>query len=96
MQSITHNKNEWLHQGELIMKNSIRYPATLLIAPVASAMLVTQAPAQQGEPIKIGTSLPLTGPRSVNGEKHRKGFVLCVEMINERGVACSTGRWSSS
>jgi branched-chain amino acid transport system substrate-binding protein len=59
--------------------------AGLLIAPVALALLATQAPAQQGEPIKIGTSLPLTGGRSVNGEKHRKGFVLCVEMINAKG-----------
>lgn len=67
------------------MKNWIRYPSRLLIAPVAFAMLATEAPAQQGDAIKIGTSLPLTGPRSVNGEKHRKGFVLCVEMINERG-----------
>ena len=67
------------------MKKRIRYPATLLIAPVAFALLATEAPAQQGEPIKVGTSLPLTGGRSVNGEKHRKGFVLCVEMINEKG-----------
>ena len=67
------------------MKSWIRHSSTLLIAPLAFAMLVTEAPAQQGEPIKVGTSLPLTGGRSVNGEKHRKGFVLCVEMINEKG-----------
>jgi branched-chain amino acid transport system substrate-binding protein len=67
------------------MSNRILYTAPLLIAAVALAMLPTPAPAQQGEPIKVGTSLPLTGTRSVNGEKHRKGFVLCVEMINERG-----------
>jgi branched-chain amino acid transport system substrate-binding protein len=67
------------------MSHGIRHTARLLIAPVALALLATEAPAQQGEPIKIGTSLPLTGGRSVNGEKHRKGFVLCVEMINEKG-----------
>jgi branched-chain amino acid transport system substrate-binding protein len=67
------------------MTNWIPYTARLLVVPVALAMLATEAPAQQGEPIKIGTSLPLTGGRSVNGEKHRKGFVLCVEMINEKG-----------
>ena len=67
------------------MPNWIPHTARFLIAPVALALLATEAPAQQGEPIKIGTSLPLTGSRSVNGEKHRKGFVLCVEMINESG-----------
>jgi branched-chain amino acid transport system substrate-binding protein len=67
------------------MPNWIPHTARFLIAPAALAMLATEAPAQQGEPIKIGTSLPLTGSRSVNGEKHRKGFVLCVEMINEKG-----------
>ena len=67
------------------MPNWIPHTARFLIAPVALALLATEAPAQQGEPIRIGTSLPLTGSRSVNGEKHRKGFVLCVEMINESG-----------
>ncbi|MGH6903586.1 MAG: ABC transporter substrate-binding protein, partial [Geminicoccaceae bacterium] len=67
------------------MSNRILYTAPLLIAAVALAMLPTPAPAQQGEPIRVGTSLPLTGTRSVNGEKHRKGFVLCVEMINDKG-----------
>jgi len=67
------------------MSKRILYTARLVVAPVALALLATEAPAQQGEPIKIGTSLPLTGGRSVNGEKHRKGFVLCVEMINENG-----------
>jgi branched-chain amino acid transport system substrate-binding protein len=59
--------------------------ARLLVLPLAVAMLSGPAPAQEGEPIKIGTSLPLTGGRSVNGEKHRKGFILCTEMINEKG-----------
>ena len=67
------------------MPHWLQYTARILIAPVALGMLATAAPAQQGEAIKIGTSLPLTGGRSVNGEKHRKGFVLCVEMINEKG-----------
>jgi branched-chain amino acid transport system substrate-binding protein len=67
------------------MSNWIPYTARFLIGPVALALSATAAPAQEGEPIKIGTSLPLTGGRSVNGEKHRKGFVLCVEMINDNG-----------
>ncbi len=52
---------------------------------MAAAVFTTTAFAQTGEPIKIGSSLPLTGGKSVNGEKHRKGFVTCVEMINEKG-----------
>ena len=52
---------------------------------MAAAIFTTTAFAQTGEPIKIGSSLPLTGGKSVNGEKHRKGFVTCVEMINDKG-----------
>lgn len=54
-----------------------------LLVMAAIAFAASSATAQ--EPIKIGSSLPLTGGKSVNGEKHRKGFVTCVEMINEKG-----------
>lgn len=37
------------------------------------------------EPIKIGASLPLTGPFSVSGEGHRQGYELCIDLVNERG-----------
>lgn len=56
-----------------------------LIVASTMAMLATAASAQTGEPIKIGSSLPLTGGKSVNGEKHRKGFVTWAEMVNEKG-----------
>lgn len=39
----------------------------------------------EGEPIRIGTSLPLTGEFSVPAVKHRDGFQLCVDLINEAG-----------
>jgi branched-chain amino acid transport system substrate-binding protein len=39
----------------------------------------------EGEPIVIGASLPLTGGFSVNGEKHKEGYELCVDLINEKG-----------
>lgn len=55
------------------------------ILVMVAAVFATTAFAQTGEPIKIGSSLPLTGGKSINGEKHRKGFVTCVEMINEKG-----------
>ena len=42
-------------------------------------------PEASGDPIRIGTSLPLTGEFSVPAVKHRDGFQLCVDLINERG-----------
>jgi len=39
----------------------------------------------EGDPIRIATSLPLTGEFSVPAIKHRDGFQLCVDLINERG-----------
>ena len=38
-----------------------------------------------GEPIIAATSLPLTGEFSIPAELHRKGYQLCVDLINERG-----------
>ncbi len=35
--------------------------------------------------IVIGASLPMTGGFSVNGVKHREGYELCVDLINEKG-----------
>lgn len=45
----------------------------------------TQPAEGSGDPIRIGTSLPLTGEFSVPAVKHRDGFQLCVDLINERG-----------
>jgi branched-chain amino acid transport system substrate-binding protein len=39
----------------------------------------------EGEPIVIGASLPMTGGFSVNGQKHKEGYELCVDLINEKG-----------
>jgi branched-chain amino acid transport system substrate-binding protein len=38
-----------------------------------------------GEPIVIGASLPLTGGFSVNGQKHKEGYELCVDLLNQAG-----------
>ncbi|KAA9006775.1 amino acid ABC transporter substrate-binding protein [Histidinibacterium aquaticum] len=53
----------------------------LLAGTAAVAVLATGAAAE----IKIGASLPLTGAFSIAGEKHRRGYELCVDLINERG-----------
>lgn len=59
-------------------------------APVATP--AEEAPAAAGESagsdsdaIVIGASLPMTGGFSVNGVKHKEGYELCVDLINERG-----------
>ena len=41
--------------------------------------------AAEAEPIKIGSSLPLTGGFSIPGTKHQQGYELCVAEINARG-----------
>ena len=38
-----------------------------------------------GEAIRIGASLPLTGEFSIPGSKHRDGYEFCVDKINEAG-----------
>ena len=38
-----------------------------------------------GEPIIVGASLPLTGGFSVNGQKHKEGYELCVDLLNQSG-----------
>jgi branched-chain amino acid transport system substrate-binding protein len=50
---------------------------------VAAAMIGLPAMAQ--DPIKIGSSLPLTGGFAVTGTKHKEGFEMCVKMINDAG-----------
>lgn len=59
----------------------------LLTILLILTLLVAVAPtlAQDGDPIVIGTSLPLTGTFSIAGEKHSEGYQLCVDTINEMG-----------
>ncbi len=64
-------------------------------APTAEAPVATNPPAAQPTtevvpttealPIKIGTSLPLTGEFSITGTKHQAGYQLCVDLINQGG-----------
>lgn len=65
------------------MSNRFAWIAGGLAAAGALAMLANAAAAQQ--PIKIGSSLPLTGGFSVTGQKHKEGFEMCIKMINEAG-----------
>ncbi|MBJ3775449.1 amino acid ABC transporter substrate-binding protein [Acuticoccus mangrovi] len=55
-----------------------------LLAAAAAVAMTAGAVAQEG-PIKIGASLPLTGNFSIAGQKHRQGYQLCIDLINEKG-----------
>jgi branched-chain amino acid transport system substrate-binding protein len=43
------------------------------------------APVLAAEPVKIGASLPITGGFAINGQKHKDGYQLCVDLINQGG-----------
>ncbi len=51
--------------------------------PTSSATTATTA--GEVKPIKIGTSLPLTGARSVPGNAAKMGYEVWVDMVNEKG-----------
>jgi branched-chain amino acid transport system substrate-binding protein len=51
-------------------------------AIVGSAMLASPLAA---EPVTFGASLPLTGGLATNGQKHKEGYDLCIELINNEG-----------
>jgi branched-chain amino acid transport system substrate-binding protein len=55
----------------------------LVLGLAASALLA--GPSLAAEPIKIGASLPLTGGLAINGQKHKDGYQLCVDLVNQAG-----------
>jgi branched-chain amino acid transport system substrate-binding protein len=44
-----------------------------------------EAAKDTGKPVKVGASLPLTGPFAIPGGNHRKGYELCEQVVNGRG-----------
>jgi branched-chain amino acid transport system substrate-binding protein len=52
---------------------------------LAAALGLPAGAAQAQDTVKIGASLPLTGGLAINGQKHREGYELCVELINKAG-----------
>jgi branched-chain amino acid transport system substrate-binding protein len=56
-----------------------------LLGPVilGSGLLVALPVA--AEPVTFGASLPLTGGLATNGQKHKEGYDLCIELINKAG-----------
>jgi branched-chain amino acid transport system substrate-binding protein len=55
---------------------------TLLLGLAGGALLATPTLAA---PVKIGASLPITGGLAINGQKHKDGYELCVDLINQAG-----------
>jgi branched-chain amino acid transport system substrate-binding protein len=53
----------------------------LALAPLALGGTATGAAAE----VVFGASLPLTGGLAINGQKHKEGYELCVELINKNG-----------
>src|ERR687891_2072817 len=54
----------------------------LLLGLAGGALVAAPALA---EPVKIGASLPITGVLAINGQKHKDGYELCIDLINEAG-----------
>ena len=56
-----------------------------LLGPVivGSGLLVALPVA--AEPVTFGASLPLTGGLATNGQKHKEGYELCIDLINKAG-----------
>lgn len=64
----------------------------LIAAAVALAVVLAacesasdKKEANSDEPVKIGASLPLTGMFSIPGQNHKRGYELCVDVLNQRG-----------
>jgi branched-chain amino acid transport system substrate-binding protein len=58
-----------------------RTVALSVLAPAALAMSSAIAAAA----VSFGASLPLTGGLAINGQKHKEGYELCVDLINKGG-----------
>ncbi|MFQ5967498.1 MAG: amino acid ABC transporter substrate-binding protein [Acidimicrobiia bacterium] len=61
------------------------FALALIAAACGEDTTATTEGAPTGEPIVIGTSLPLTGEFSIPAIKHRDGYQLCVDLVNEKG-----------
>jgi branched-chain amino acid transport system substrate-binding protein len=59
-----------------------------LLGGAGSALLATSmlgAEPVWADPVKIGASLPMTGGLAINGQKHKAGYELCIDLINQAG-----------
>lgn len=57
---------------------------TLRLMALGAVILAVPATAQ-AEQVVFGASLPITGGFAINGQKHKDGYQLCVDLINKAG-----------
>jgi branched-chain amino acid transport system substrate-binding protein len=53
-----------------------------LVAGAATLALTMPAAAEK---VTFGASLPMTGGLAINGQKHKEGYDLCIDLINQSG-----------
>ena len=75
------NNSDIIEPGWKLCVPSTDDAQAMLTGQASSAM----AAAASGEPIVAGASLPLTGGFSVNGQKHKEGYELCADLVNQAG-----------
>ena len=57
---------------------------TFWILAIGAALIGSPLPVA-ADPVVIGASLPITGGFAINGQKHKDGYELCVELVNKSG-----------
>ena len=75
------NNADIIEPGWKLCVPAVEDAQAMLAGRVSGAM----AEAPSGEPIIAGASLPLTGGFSVNGQKHKEGYELCADLVNQAG-----------
>jgi branched-chain amino acid transport system substrate-binding protein len=55
------------------------------LVALVPGLMVGQAQIASAEDVVFGASLPLTGGLATNGQKHKEGFELCMDLINQGG-----------
>lgn len=60
-------------------------PACFIGALLLASWLGLAAPAEAGDPIRIGAALSQTGPYGLLGQNQLRGYQLCVKRANARG-----------
>ncbi len=57
----------------------------IVALPVLASTALAMSSAIAAAAVSFGASLPLTGGLAINGQKHKEGYELCVDLINKNG-----------
>jgi branched-chain amino acid transport system substrate-binding protein len=57
----------------------------IVVLPVLASAALGMSSAIAAAAVSFGASLPLTGGLAINGQKHKEGYELCVDLINKNG-----------